>query len=568
MGECRGKAAVDRADCMGTEPPQTKAVGEEGNMATSKSFMILVGVLSLGACASEDWTAMSESDRTLVSSALAGSVPVNEGAGKGGTALHAAVKTCNLEAVQQLVAHGADVNAVDKDGHPPLWGLTNAFMLREMGSCKANDTATIRLFKAKGVDINDARNAQVLFELVRQGDYVTVSLLGAEGANPNIRGEHGRTPIFFAPGHATIGRLLAFGADPLLKDDSGVSAMAYFRQRSYNNPVNDQSMFYAYESLVNAGFKDDSVADSGNLSVGQRDFVKASLAAKDPARRDDAGNTPLHYAVLSGSWPMVSAVLGLKPDVNAANKEDETPIFFVARNREEHERSLNSGALNPVSDPDAQIIEALKAAGAKIEYRSSKSGSTVGHLAVKAKLNFTARRLIDKGGVPLSTLDSSGNLAVCYSTDPNLTRFLNGALPHDLSDGRCGKSGDDWQASIQTSDQKAAAAQAGKAKAAAAGLDQVAPGKYMYLVENQVVTLSVAPGPKRYEIGYQYITVPKAMSRKEVEDRLVDNGLKRVRIGRLTLHKGLISCADGCDRELARIKNAHDMAGDTYEFMP
>jgi ankyrin repeat protein len=61
-----------------------------------------------------------------------------------------------------------------------------------------------------------------------QGNAEVVGLLLAEGADPNLRGEHGYTPLAEAisQGHLDVAKvLLAAAADPDLKSDDGSDAL-------------------------------------------------------------------------------------------------------------------------------------------------------------------------------------------------------------------------------------------------------------------------------------------------------------------------------------------------------
>jgi uncharacterized protein len=83
---------------------------------------------------------------------------------KGYTALHVAAQECQLEAVRLLIANGANVNAVDRDGNSPLW-VAGYYAGRAIASDEA--------FK------------------------IVAALLKA-GADPNLHNKAGKTPKFWA----------------------------------------------------------------------------------------------------------------------------------------------------------------------------------------------------------------------------------------------------------------------------------------------------------------------------------------------------------------------------------
>ncbi|HEY0726823.1 MAG TPA: ankyrin repeat domain-containing protein [Pyrinomonadaceae bacterium] len=136
------------------------------------------------------YTAMSHAMEAMyedVVDALLASPDLNPNSrGKNGRpALMAYVWRDNKDRVEKLLAHGADVNALDEDGDTALHG--------------AGQTGNV--------------------EIVR--------MLLDKGANPNVQNKVGGTPLMWAAVYGNVDAarlLLSRGADPTLKDNDGITA--------------------------------------------------------------------------------------------------------------------------------------------------------------------------------------------------------------------------------------------------------------------------------------------------------------------------------------------------------
>jgi ankyrin repeat protein len=104
--------------------------------------------------------------------------PVEAGDHEGCTALHAAAKHNQVEAIQVLVKEGhARVDAKDKDGQTPL------HLACKKGHFEAAD-ALVKL--GANVNAKDADSWTALHFAARQGSLEIVQLLVAKGANTNV----------------------------------------------------------------------------------------------------------------------------------------------------------------------------------------------------------------------------------------------------------------------------------------------------------------------------------------------------------------------------------------------
>lgn len=126
-----------------------------------------------------------------------------------------------------------------------------------------------------------------------------ITLLLDHGANPNITGRDGRTPLYIAHSGYVCSLLLDKGAN--LHFASG----------------DDLSPFHAAICFSNEEI----------VSVMLR-YVNDTINTKDPSN----GNTALHYAAMENNERIIELLLTNKADLTAENYLDETPLD-IAKSR-------------------------------------------------------------------------------------------------------------------------------------------------------------------------------------------------------------------------------------------
>jgi len=514
-------------------------------------YAIILLTACLGtACASIYWKSMWHDEREQIEQALSDTASVNT-LSYIGTALHVAVRRCDLESAAALLKRGADMRILNKDGDPPLGVMAMNFGIRAQGQCAGNDAAILQLFLANGYKLSDPKDGVALKSFAKYGGNPTMlAQLIKAGADPNVQDADGRTPLFFAFDGEVVRQLIALGANAAVKDAKGISVIAAVRERA----TAEKPAQSAYDELLKTVGKDDSVADAGVLDAPAREHLKAALAANDINRKDAAGNTPLHYAVLSGSYELVQEVLKGKPDVNATNADDLTPLFMLTINRMEDEKFRPWCKNCILPDPGSRILIALKAAGANLNHLSKTKG-TVAHAAARTQQRTMVQQLHAQG-VDFKISDHNGLQPLCKAGD--LRRELAGWSQADPSGGYCGLTPQEWAGDTRSIEQKVLArglAEAEKSKS------EVTAGKYLYMVQWQRVTLSLSSTPKAREIGYQIIDVTGPSTRAELEASVVDRELMRVAPGRMEMGRSLNRCKGNCDAELETVREQLKVSG-------
>ena len=211
----------------------------------------------------------------------------------GRTPLHWAAANGNSATVAALLEAGADVDAADSRGDTPVMRATWApFPRRE-----------------------DAT------ELVLQ--------LLAAGADPNTRGQSGRTPLYMAADFknaALVGVLLEAGADPNLTTDRGESPLE--AAALYGEPEVIRLLLAAGAAVDNRNSRDGS-SPLHKAVLGEDAALRATPlleAGANPRARNENGDTPLHVAAPASDTAVVSLLVGAGAELTTRNERGETPL--------------------------------------------------------------------------------------------------------------------------------------------------------------------------------------------------------------------------------------------------
>ena len=262
--------------------------------------------------------------------------------------------------------------------------------------------------------------AKELFQVIRRGEISAMRRVLER--NPKLTSsvdENGSTPLILAAywaGTAEVKELLARGADPNAKNDSGVAALI---------PATDN--LETTRLLVEAGADVNARTEGGEsaLIVAARRAgatpVAVYLLAKGADIRASAldGTTPLHRAAEGGDVSMLRLLLEKSADINAQRKRGGVPLasavvsghaaavrYLLSRGAKAN--LGNVGLERAVFQGNVDIVKALLEAGAEVKNSGSQVFTGLGGLEpilVLACFSYNAdpqivKMLLDRGADP------------------------------------------------------------------------------------------------------------------------------------------------------------------------
>lgn len=166
--------------------------------------------------------AAARGDAAAVEAAIADGADVAQPAGQARvTPLIVAVANNHLRVVEELLAHGADLNTWDRGGRSPL----------ASAALKGNPTVAARLMEL-GADVNARApdsGSTALMAAARSAEPAAIDQLLGAGATVDARDRWGNTAFMIAAQYnddpAVARRLLGAGADPDARDADGFTAL-------------------------------------------------------------------------------------------------------------------------------------------------------------------------------------------------------------------------------------------------------------------------------------------------------------------------------------------------------
>ena len=316
---------------------------------------------------------------------------VNAQNDNGETPLHQ-VSLCSLVNIndwdrlaQLLLENGADVNARDKNQATPLHFASNMSKLE-----------TTRVLLNYGADIH-ARNiyGKTPLHIVSQGDLCMsrsvsdlVQLFQSRGADMNARDKDQATPFLLASLHLQFD-----AAKALLQCGADVDAVNIHVQNALHlasqNPRKD------YQDL-------------GRLLLAR---------GVDMNGRDNDERTPLHLASYCGQVEITEALLDHSAQVNATDISGYTPLHQVALGISEYDyKSLGMDPWDQSKHPARVIRLAQRLLESSADVNAqNKDHETPLHLASRLRLHEMARLLL-KHGADVNVKNSEGKTPLQVAT--------------------------------------------------------------------------------------------------------------------------------------------------------
>ncbi len=287
--------------------------------------------------------------------------------------LHLAAKLGNLEAVQDLLGKGANVNAQNDTGKTPLhWAAREGHkqvvqaLLDKGANVNAEDQdGETSLDLATNQDIETLlRNTAKLLKVAKSGDIQEVNSLINKGANVNATDQDGKTPLHWAAvkGHEEVVEALLgkHGIDVNLADKNKDTPLHSVLKKD-NIDINVLNALLRAEGInVNTQDGDNRTplhlaAKKDNIDI---NVLNALLGAEgiDVNAQDKDNRTPLHWATGRDNVEVVNVLIIKGADVNAQDKDNRTPLHFAAQNNNKEivDALIKAGADVNIKDEDGK----------------------------------------------------------------------------------------------------------------------------------------------------------------------------------------------------------------------
>jgi ankyrin repeat protein len=269
---------------------------------------------------------------------------------QGTTPLMRAAADQPLDVLQLLLEAGADVNARDRAGRSAV------DLAMEHGR---NDVAEW-LQERGGTAPDQRRFSAGLLAAAERGEVEQVRAMLAGGADPDVRGDAGMTPLILAAreGHElTVAVLLEAGADVNACSEPGYSGG--------NSTALRCAVVRGHTAIVR------SLLQAGADTRPSNEY--SSIPAQEENAIIPSIGTALHDAVRYGRHEIVELLLAAGADVHAADPQDETSLVTAVRHRQWQvaHRLLAAGA--PRRDQDGAYLAPLDFvdAASRPEFRES-----------------------------------------------------------------------------------------------------------------------------------------------------------------------------------------------------
>src|SRR5262245_51427768 len=286
-------------------------------------FALIIAATTAHAAATDVADAAMRGDREALRAAIARKADVNVPQADGSTALHWAVERDDLEAADLLIEAGARVAARTREGVTPI----------QLAAVNGSATMLDRLLKA-GAYVNTPLTPTgdtALMMAARTGKTDAIRVLLETGALVNAKESWGgTTPLMWAvsEGHTAAARLLIdAGAD--VNARSHYVAAANGRGFEGRTPVASRAEGKPEEFASGWLTPLMLAAREGHIDVAR--ILVGAGADIDAAAGD--GKTALAIAIFNGNYEYASFLVDNKADVNKADAQRFTPLFWAVDRR-------------------------------------------------------------------------------------------------------------------------------------------------------------------------------------------------------------------------------------------
>jgi uncharacterized protein len=285
--------------------------------------VVILAAAPVGAATTDVADAARRGDSAAVRAALAKKADVNAAQIDGSTALHWAVELDDLDMADQLIRAGARVAARTREGVTPL----------QLAATNGNAALIDRLLKA-GADPNAPLTASgdtALMIAARTGKPDAIRVLIEANASVNAKESWGgTTPLMWAvsEGHTEAARLL-IGAGADVNARSHYVAAANGRGFEGRTPLAGATE--AKPADFASGWLSPLMLAAREGDVAMARVLVGAGADVDAVAGD--GKTALAMAIFNGNYDVASLLVDSKADVNKADSQRFTPLFYAVDRR-------------------------------------------------------------------------------------------------------------------------------------------------------------------------------------------------------------------------------------------
>ena len=310
---------------------------------------ILLGNLPLTAddfispAAKERFNDYEDNYRTnLLNPPVPGAIP-NSVNNNGDTALMYAAKYADFAIVENLINHGANVNATDNDGNTALFHFAPRINNNNIGRILVN---------SPGINITIVNNAgqNILEHVVNHNNVNLMShIISVNADNDNLfnyQSEDGNTPLILAAQlgrtqmvDLLINRTNIFANLRNKRDRNAIIEAAYFGHTDILRLIHER--YNLSENSIN--LQDDTGATALLVAADRKHHAVLKYLldiGADPDIRqcntivlvfcNGTGNTPMLYAIKNGDGSSARDLLLADADLDLANEDGITPLILAA----------------------------------------------------------------------------------------------------------------------------------------------------------------------------------------------------------------------------------------------
>ena len=328
------------------------------------------------------------------------------------TALMLASRTGNVDAINVLLATGADPNITDVDGYTCFHDAVDAGCNKETLTAIMNHGTNIHAANKKGVT--------PLMAAVWKGNVDAIKVLLNAGADLKDCDTCLHRAIRSRCSKEILQRVISHGADVNAKNEHGVAALRLTCQ-------------------------------TGNEDA----IIELLRAGADPNIVDEAGETCLHTAIRGKcSRKHLEALITHGADVNATNENNETALRLAYQMEDEHaiNELLKAGADSNIVNEEGETclhtairskcsrkhLEALITHGADVNATNENSETAI-QLAYQMEDEHAIYKLL-KAGADVNIVNEAGETCLHTAIRSNCLYYLQALITHGADVNATNKS--------------------------------------------------------------------------------------------------------------------------------